>query len=111
MPDSATTGEGVKLSELPTPTRGDYTFDGWYTAKIDGEEVDVNTVYTQNTTLYAHWTQKPIYTVSFDANGGSGSMAAVNVVSGNSYTLPGCGFTAPPRVSSSPAGRPAQPAQ
>ena len=34
------------------------------------------------------------YTVSFAANGGSGTMADVNNVSGE-YTLPDCGFTAP----------------
>ena len=34
------------------------------------------------------------YTVSFDANGGTGSMADVTDVSGE-YTLPACGFTAP----------------
>ena len=34
------------------------------------------------------------YTVSFAANGGSGTMADVNNVSGE-YTLPTCGFTAP----------------
>ena len=34
------------------------------------------------------------YTVSFDANGGTGSMSAASEVSGE-YTLPECGFTAP----------------
>lgn len=34
------------------------------------------------------------YTVSFNANGGSGTMADVSDVAG-SYTLPACGFTAP----------------
>ena len=34
------------------------------------------------------------YTVSFDANGGTGTMAAVTGISG-SYTLPACTFTAP----------------
>lgn len=34
------------------------------------------------------------YTVSFNGNGGTGSMSAVTDVSG-SYTLPNCGFTAP----------------
>ena len=34
------------------------------------------------------------YTVTFDANGGSGSMTAVTCVSG-SYTLPACTFNAP----------------
>lgn len=32
--------------------------------------------------------------ISFDANGGSGSMDSVSIVTGN-YTLPECGFTAP----------------
>ena len=36
-----------------------------------------------------------LYTVTFDANGGTGSMDAVTVASGESYDLPECGFTAP----------------
>jgi len=35
----------------------------------------------------------PTYTVSFDANGGTGTMA--NVTTTSPYTLPTCGFTAP----------------
>mgnify|MGYP002601378441 CR=1 FL=1 len=35
------------------------------------------------------------YTVSFDANGGTGTMAAVTGVSAGAYTLPANGFTAP----------------
>lgn len=35
------------------------------------------------------------YTVSFYANGGTGTMADVTVISGSSYTLPACTFTAP----------------
>ncbi len=35
------------------------------------------------------------FTVSFDANGGSGEMAAVEVEEGQEYTLPSCPFTAP----------------
>lgn len=35
------------------------------------------------------------HTVTFDANGGSGSMTAVSVAEGIEYTLPECGFTAP----------------
>ena len=38
--------------------------------------------------------QKPGYTVTFDANGGSGEMTGADVVSGE-YTLPANGFTAP----------------
>lgn len=36
-----------------------------------------------------------VYTVSFDANDGSGEMNAVTVVSGETYSLPACSFTAP----------------
>ena len=52
-----TTGTDGKLASLPTPTRTDYTFDGWYTSAIGGERVDENHVYTADTTLYAHWTE------------------------------------------------------
>ena len=49
-----------------------------------------------DTTLYAIWEPIPVttYTVSFDANGGTGTMADVTGISG-SYTLPANGFTAP----------------
>lgn len=35
------------------------------------------------------------YTVSFDPNGGTGTMEPVTVVEGQKFTLPACGFTAP----------------
>ena len=35
------------------------------------------------------------YNVTFNANGGSGEMAAVEVEEGSEYTLPACAFTAP----------------
>ena len=37
------------------------------------------------------------YTVTFDSNGGGGSMSAVTVKAGSNYALPECGFTAPER--------------
>lgn len=48
-----------KLSALPTPTRGGYTFDGWFTEQSGGTAVTAETVYDKNTTLYAHWTAIP----------------------------------------------------
>ena len=48
-----------KLSALPTPTRGGYTFDGWFTEQSGGTVVTTETVYDKNTTLYAHWTAIP----------------------------------------------------
>lgn len=35
------------------------------------------------------------YTVSFESNGGSGTMASQKTTNGGEYTLPECGFTAP----------------
>lgn len=60
-------GYGVEVTygELPTPTRPDYRFDGWFTEKDGGKPVDADTLVMQATdhTLYAHWTanQKMIH--------------------------------------------------
>lgn len=48
-----------KLSTLPTPTRGGYTFDGWFTEQSGSTAVTAETVYNANTTLYAHWMAIP----------------------------------------------------
>ena len=45
---------GVIDGTLPTPARTGYKFQGWYTAA--GVKVDENTVFLQDTTLYARWT-------------------------------------------------------
>lgn len=58
-----TTGTNGKLTSLPSATRSNYTFDGWYTASSGGTKVTTDTVFTSNTTVYAHWTY----------NGGSGN--------------------------------------
>ena len=70
-----------------------YIFNGWLvngTTYAAGSKITIS----GNTTVTAQWKQN-IYTVSFDANGGSGSMAAQTVTAGSSYTLPANGFTAP----------------
>jgi uncharacterized protein (TIGR02145 family)/uncharacterized repeat protein (TIGR02543 family) len=67
------TGEGWTLSSLPTPTRADHTFDGWYMDVVGiGEKVTENKVYEEDVTLYAHWIYTGVhYTVTFDANDGT----------------------------------------
>lgn len=40
---------------LPTPTRENYTFLGWYTEPIEGEKISSETIVTEDTTYYAHW--------------------------------------------------------
>jgi uncharacterized repeat protein (TIGR02543 family) len=60
----ATSGKTVTswkpYGTLPTATRADYTFDGWYTAASGGTVVTAETLVPTgaNHTLYAHWTAK-----------------------------------------------------
>ena len=51
----------LKYGDLPMPTRSGYTFDGWYTALEDGEQITAESEVAARTnhTLYAHWTKKP----------------------------------------------------
>ena len=53
-PASVTTGADGKLASLPTPTRSSYSFNGWYTEKNGGTKVTTDTVFSANTTVYAH---------------------------------------------------------
>ena len=47
---------GSEVDTLPTPTRTNYTFLGWYTARTGGMKYDSSTVMpAKNITLYAHW--------------------------------------------------------
>ena len=58
----STTSKSVTYSStygtLPIPTRGGYTFNGWYTASSGGSKVTSSTIVsaTNNHTLYAQWT-------------------------------------------------------
>ena len=72
---------GTKISLSPNGfTREGYSFTGWNTAAdgtgkayVDKQEITV----TGDITLYAQWTQNPV--ITFDANGGEGTMAAQTV--------------------------------
>jgi len=61
-----TTDTSGKLAALPTATRSGYTFGGWYTEASGGTQITTGTVFTKNTTAYAHWT------ASGSTPGGSG---------------------------------------
>lgn len=63
--------DGDAVGSLPTPTRTQATFKGWYTAKSGGTKISASTTVSANTTFYAQWTVNQ-YTVTFDANGGTG---------------------------------------
>lgn len=67
--DSVTVTYGDAYGELPEPTREGYIFDGWFTAETGGELVEKNTEVGSKTahTLYAHWTQIKIFSVTVPA--------------------------------------------
>lgn len=53
------TGLNGRLTALPEqPTLEGYTFDGWYTEPVGGTKISTSTVFTGDTTVYAHWTVK-----------------------------------------------------
>lgn len=86
---------------LPTPTRADYTFAGWWTAATGGTQIASSTIVTQTSdhVIYAHWTLVPVTsTLVFNAAGGTVSPDSMQITSGTAYgTLPtptraGCTF-------------------
>ena len=82
--DSATTTSYNAYTSfaLPEPTKEGYDFAGWYTQdytdagsiteNLFGNAGETQTI-NADTTLYAKWTPNT-YTITFDANGGSGEM-------------------------------------
>ena len=89
-----TVKEGEKVAEpTPAPTKEGFTFDGWYQDVTLNTKFDFNTSVVSNLTLYAKWTENK-YTLTFDANGGTGSITPITDLTGE-YTLPANGFTAP----------------
>ena len=79
IPASVTTTSDVAitLSAQGTLTRTGYTFAGWNT-KADGSGTTYaagsSQKFSVTTTLYAKWTALPTLTISFNLNGGSGTV-------------------------------------
>lgn len=70
------------------PTRTGYSFLGWGTSASGSAQYQPGTTYTANgdVTLYAIWTPNK-YTVSFNANGGSGAPSSQTKYHGMALTL------------------------
>lgn len=73
----------ASVTEIPLPT-------GYYFTDENGT---VTTAFATGKT-YTIRASEGLNTVSFDANGGTGTMASIVMEQGD-YTLPACGFTAP----------------
>ena len=84
-----------KITSITKPQWPGYTFGGYYSSKkgtgtkyidADGKILAGNTAFLNDTTLYAKWTANA-YTIKFHANGGTGTMADMNVKFDDLVTL------------------------
>ena len=76
---------GSTYGQLPTPTFAGYTFAGWFTEATGGTVVTTATmVPATDHTLYAQWTAN-VYTVTFDAQGGTVDPATKQVTFNMGY--------------------------
>ena len=98
MNDQAFTYGEAKALTANTFTREGYVFLGWSTTPsgnvvyTDGQSVSNLTITNGATvTLYAQWTNS--YTVHFDANGGTGTMADQGIERNAATNLTACTFT------------------
>jgi uncharacterized repeat protein (TIGR02543 family) len=107
---NANSGTGTMIAETSSTskalttnsfTRTGYTFSGWNTAKKGTGTAYANGAayqFTANTTLYAQWTKVAAsHTVTFNANGGTGTMAietnnASTALTTNSFVRTGYTF-------------------
>ena len=88
-PSSQTKWYGTNLTLSSTkPTRTGYSFAGWATSSSGSVAYQPGGTYSSNTdvTLYAKWTANT-YTVSYNANGGSGAPSSQTKWYGTNLTL------------------------
>lgn len=88
-PSSQTKVQNVDVTLSTTvPTRSGYQFAGWNTsANGSGTSYAAGAVYSENSnvTLYAQW--KQVFTITYNANGGSGAPSDQSKVQGDTITL------------------------
>ena len=90
--------ESITLPNGNGLSRTGYVFGGWNTNdKGTGAPYSAGSTYKPdgNVTLYAVWIEvSPAYTITFNANGGSGMIQPITVNAGEHITLPdGSGFS------------------
>jgi len=88
QPGDQNLAKGILVVEPPPVTKEGYGFDGWYTEQAFTRRWNfaADTV-AEDMTLYARWHQI-VYTVKFEANGGSPSPADQNIASGAKAVMP-----------------------
>lgn len=97
MPEAAVAdGSTYQLPDCAFTAPEDKRFQAW---QINGQSYapSQKITVTEDLTVTALWASSQI--ISFDANGGSGTMADVPYTRGMNYVLPECGFTPPASAS------------
>ena len=97
QPMKVKSGEKFELPKCTfTPPEGK-EFAGWLAANGTVYPAGDNVVSTTDSVLKATWKDKEAaeITITFEPNGGTGTMQPMKVKSGESFTLPECTFTPP----------------
>ena len=90
-PATVVSGSSVQLPNSGSLTYPGFTQTGWYTALTGGTLVGVggaSFVPTASITIYAQWVAGIADTISFSANGGTGTLPPVSSSVGTTLTLP-----------------------
>ena len=86
-PDEGQYYSTLTYETLPVPTREHYKFAGWWTKAVGGNKIVASSrVPAADQELFAHWTPET-YTIRYNANGGTGSMADQSFVYGSAVVL------------------------
>jgi uncharacterized repeat protein (TIGR02543 family) len=88
---SRAVNNGAAIGTLPTASRGDHLFNGWFTASSGGTQISASTVVTENITYYAQWT-------FIGGGAGGGDTSGV----GSGYTVATGSPAQPPRQTQQP---------
>ncbi len=97
QPMKVKSGENFTLPECTfTPPEGK-EFAGWLASNGNVFPAGMLSCYYHDATLKATWKDKEAaeVTITFDPNGGTGTMQSMKVKSGENFTLPECTFTPP----------------
>jgi len=68
-------------------TKAGYTFAGWNDGLNSYQPGDMYTMGTSDVTFTAVWNENPSHTVSYDVNGGTGSVASETMKEGTEFAL------------------------
>jgi uncharacterized repeat protein (TIGR02543 family) len=81
-----TNASAITLPLVGTMVKAGYTFGGWARTRTGASIGLSETSTTTDETLYAVWTANP-YTISFNANGASGTMSGESITAGSPAVL------------------------